>query len=747
MQNIKKRIWIIFIVFAALMVIPVCALFYIQIIRGDEFRRMAMQQQTKEFNLAARRGAIYDRNGKALVNSITVYDVSIDPITIAAEQKKKDQAAAEEGTTAIQYAEEISVLLSSVLQMDRTMIDEKLKKNTNYELVKKKISTEQYDAILAAKSEKNLPGILMLETSMREYVYGNLASNLLGFTGADNQGLAGLEGLYDSRLGGVDGTMLSATGGDYGAKLPYEYEQYVDPVPGEGLILTLDEGIQAILESVLKEKTTQYGCEEGGCAIAMDPKTGEILGIACVPDYDLKNPMAEITDPETLALIEAASTDEEKNQIRNSYYYTKRWGNRGWEMTYEPGSVFKMITASIALEEKLITLNDTFSCDSGRTVLGTRIKCWSTGDRHGIQNVAKGLQNSCNSVFMDIGARIGEDMFKEYLAAYGFGRKTNIGFGGEALGLLCADYTAIDLAVSAFGQTNTVTPLQMITAASAVVNGGYLMEPHIVKAFTDENGNIKETIEPKVVRQVISESTSSTMRELLEGVVAYGTGKNASVAGYRVGGKTGTSEKLPREDNKKIASFCGFMPVDDPKVMVLLLLDEPTPGVGGNHTAQGGQIAAPTVGLILKSIGEYLNLPQEADSAKSLAQKSVPQVVGLSVEEARNTLNLGGFSSKIIGAGGTVETQIPPENAMVADGTTIVLYTGDGDAMVTVPDMTGYTMADCRALLENTGLNCERSATGAQSETAVASGQTPAAGSVVPAGTIVSVEFIEYDVH
>ncbi|MBE7063897.1 MAG: PASTA domain-containing protein [Ruminococcaceae bacterium] len=520
--------------------------------------------------------------------------------------------------------------------------------------------------------------------------------------------------------------------------MPYEYEQYMDPVQGADLVLTIDETIQHFVEKHLETAVAETSVQQGAAAIVMNPKTGEILAMAAKPDYDLNAPMT-LTDETVLAELEALEGEEYTQK------YTEKlnslWRNKAVVDTYEPGSTFKSIVAAAALEENLVSLDEGFNCGGSRTVSGTVINCHDR-DGHGHQSFVQGVQNSCNPVFMEIGARLGWKNFLKYYKSFGFGETTGFELPGEAEGIFFTEENMhdLELATSSFGQGFTVTPLQMITAMSAIANGGYLMKPYIVKQINDEEGNVVEVTEPEVVRQVISEETSRNMRTILEGVVSEGGGKNAYVKGYRVAGKTGTSEKQPRGNQKYVASFLGFAPADDPQVACIVILDEP---VGDYY---GSMIAAPVVGRIMEDTLRYLGIERQYSEAEEAEiDVNMPDITGKTTAEAAEVLIGAGLRYHVVGEeGAAVKSQMPRAGTAVRKDSVCILYTGEvEEEKVIVPDILGFSVADANTALANSDLNIMLRGTGRLHAEGIlrSVSQEPAAGTEVAKGTVVQVEF------
>ena len=727
MISVKKRMKNLAFVFIIVLLVVITWLCYQSISLGSRYKEAAERQQTKDIEVAAKRGTIYDRNRKQLAVSVSADTVIIDPSVL-----KKNKTT-----------EKIASELSEILGMPYEDVYKVATKESSYEILKKRISQEQSKAIRALGDKR---GIILEEDTKRSYVYGSLASNILGFTGYDNQGLDGLESIYDSVLSGKNGRKSVAVANG-GIELPYAYEQYVDPENGESLVLTIDETIQHIAESRLNEAVNKYGVKEEGCVIVMNPNTGEILAMAATPGYDPNQPF-EIYDEEMKAELEGLSEEEKQEGLGKAQY--QQWRNKAVSDTYEPGSVFKIITAAACLEEGIVNENTGFNCPGSMHVAGWDINCWRYYNPHGAQNLKQGLANSCNCVFMTLGLDLGGERFRDYVKAFGFEEKTGVSLPGESEPIVRQKYADIDVATAAFGQNINVTPIQMITAVSSVINGGELLKPIIVKEYLDEDGNTVKSFGKTVVRRVISNKTSEIMKEYLEGVVKDGTGSGAKISGQRVGGKTGTSEKQPR-DGRKIASFCGFAPANDPEVIVLVMLDEPTPGVGeGNINAGGGQIAAPTAGLIIDDILRYMGVEAQYSESEILSSGAyIPDLTGMTKKEAEETAKKNGFNINIIGSGEKVLDQQPLSGIMLNEGSAIMVYTDETSEtqLTMVPSVTGMSRANAEATIKDANLNFRNSDVGASTSGGViASEQSPAAGEIVEMGTIVYVKFVPQDV-
>ncbi len=689
---------------------------YWQIIKGPSLKQEAIEQQTRDSVVSSERGTIRDRNGDVLAQSATTNMVCVVPVTIKAEGN----------------GEEVARALSEILELDYETVYKKTQRNSYYEIVKRRVEAEEVEKI----RDLGLAGIRLDEDTKRYYPNGNLASHIIGFTGDDNQGLWGLESVYDEVLAGRAGRIITAKSAN-GSDMPYAYEQYIDPVRGNDLVLTIDRTIQSFVEGHLETAVAETNVQNGAAAIVMNPKTGEILAMATKPDYDLNQPMQ--LDAGIMESLSALSGEE--YQEAYSKELNKLWRNKAVVDTYEPGSTFKAVVAATALEENVVGRNEGFYCSGSHTVSGVRINCHKTAG-HGAETFDQGVHNSCNPVFMEIGARIGWDNFYKYYKNFGFGETTGFELPGEAEGIFFSreNMHDLELATSSFGQGFNVTPLQMITAMSAIANGGYLMKPYLVKQINDENGNAVKVTEPTVVRQVISKETSRAMCEILEGVVSSGGGKNAYVKGYRIAGKTGTSEKQPRGNGKYVASFLGFAPADDPQLACIVILDEP---VGEYY---GSLIAAPVVGRIMEDSLRYLGIERQYSADEETdTDINMPDVTGKSAREAAQILISAGLKYHVVGnESETITSQMPRAGTAVRRDAVGILYAGDAaEEKAVVPDVLGLSLSQVNAGLTNSNLNFMLRGTGKLDVQGLlqAVGQDPPAGSEVPQGTIVQVEF------
>jgi len=729
--SLRKRASYVFVAFFVLFCILAVYILKINIVDGEKLRTGAIEQQTRDYQVSSARGTIYDRNGKALAVSSSAETISVNPKEIAAAKYSVDELAQK---------------LSEILVLDFETVKTKLTKEALDVELKAKVEPEIADQVRAL----NLKGIYFKEDTKRYYPFGSFASHVLGYVGKDNQGLGGIEMVYDDELSGVPGRVVTLKNA-HGTDMPFQEERHIDSENGLNVVLTIDETIQHFAEKNLEGVYNDADAKEGAACIVMDVKTGEILAMATMPNFDLNSPN-EITDADTLKYLQAIENDE--NYTNEDYNEAvaaarnKMWRNKAVVDSYEPGSCFKIITMSMALEEGVVTPEDNFFCSGKKVVEDREIHC-AERSGHGAQTFRDGVKNSCNPVFIEVGQRVGIDVFKKYYEAFGFRDKTGFDLPGEASGVFYTDemFNIVELATASFGQGPKITPLQLISAVSAVANGGTLMKPHLVKQFTDENGTIVKTVEPTAVRQVVSEETSKTVCELLENAVTNGSGQNAYIKGYRVAGKTGTSEKLPRGSHKYTASFVGFAPANDPKVACLVVVDEPA---GGSY--YGGQVAAPAVGRILEDTLNYLGVePQYTEEEKTTIDVGVPEISDLEVAAAKKKLSDMGLKYTVVGSGEKVIRQMPTGGAVVNSGSVVVLYTEDvGNNMVIVPDVLGKSLTQVKSKLSSNGLNLSivgAGATGSSSERTVAATQTPAAGEQVPQGSVVKVEFRFKDVE
>lgn len=737
--NMRKRVSFMIIMTLIILISLSIRVAWLQIVDGAELSAQALEQQTRDKPINAARGDILDRNGVQLATSISCEIVSATPKMVL------------ENTNKGISLEAIATEVARILEIDKDALYKKLNNSSYYEIVKKKVDKAQADELRSYIQTNKIQGFYFTEDVKRSYPLEDFASQVIGFVGSDNQGLEGIEAVMDATLSGVNGRVISSTNAN-GMETPFDYEQYVDPQDGTNVVLTIDETIQSFAEKHLQQAVEENLAKKGGAAIIMDVQTGEILAMATMPKYNLNEPYTLSTaTKDSIALL---ATDEEKN-IAESMALQQLWRNKGVVDTYEPGSTFKVFVAAMGLEENVVTLEDRFHCSGHVTVDGTNIRCWKTAG-HGSESFVEGIENSCNPVLIDIGARVGADKFYKYYKGFGFTERTGIELFGEAVGPFHSmkNFNKIELATSSFGQSFQVTPLQMIAGVAAIANNGTLLKPRIVKELKDSNGNIVKAYEPEIVRQIISKETSSTLRTILEKVVSEGTGSNAYVAGYRVAGKTGTSEKLEmingkmqRAPGKYIASFGGFAPADNPKIACIVILDEPNPA---NY--YGGVIAAPVVGKIMQDTLSYLQIePQYTADELAKMDIVVPDLSGITASKAKETIVQKQLKYTVVGSGENVINQMPKAGQRISASSIITIYTdGSETKMVTVPSFKDMTITQATLAASNVGLNIKISGAGS-SQGASASGtiaftQSIAAGTSVETGTVITIDFRTLDV-
>ena len=766
-RTILIRTLILMGIFGVAVFVPLFfQLWKIQIQDYDYYRGLVADQQTKDSTVEANRGTIYDSNGVPLALSATVYNVQLSPKEIIQCQenyKEKVEQAEKNGKDPPDYPEPtnefIAENLAEILDLEVDDILARLaKENSLYEMIKWRVEPEESEAVEQFITENHISGIYLMPTSKRYYPKGSLAAQVIGWVNPNlGEGAYGVEALYEEELAGETGRVVTAKNG-VGTEMLYWFEDYYDATNGDDLTLTIDATIQSFCESILKKGVEQFDVQNGGFCIAMDPNTGEILAWANSPTYDLNDPWA-VTDPVLSQYLESVkndpSTSEEAYAEALGNTQLQQWRNKAINDTYEPGSTFKSIVLAAALEEGVVSESSTFYCSGVAQVdgwSGAPIQC-SDRDGHGTQTLAKAVANSCNPAFIAIGQALGAEKFYNYLEDFGFLEKTGIDVLGESninpvsAGLIWDrdKFTNVDLAVASFGQRFQVTPLQLITAAAAVINGGHLMQPYVVSQVTDPDGNVVQHTEPTEVRQVISEQTSERCRTILEGVVNGGTGHNAAVEGYRIGGKTGSSQTLYGSDYT-IVSFLGFAPADDPQVIILLAYNSPKPAApGANTTAggwyiSGGNMAAPMAGELLEDILGYLGVEKTYTAS---ADVLVPNLVGLDLASATASLEKNGLSLRTVGDGAAVTGQIPAAGASIPGGSQVVLYMGEEvpTDQVTVPSVVGLTAAQAEEKLAAQGLYMRATGASDYSSGVVAYEQSVAAGTSVDRGTTVEVRF------
>ena len=701
-------------------------LYHWQITKHEELQSIAVRQQTLRTTVDASRGTIYDRNGTILAMSASAETIFLSPKEIM--ENEQDQDLIANG-------------LAEILNMDAEDILKKMEKtNSQYEELKKKADDELADKVREFINENDLKGIFLRPTSKRSYPKGTLASQVIGFAN-DNGGAMGLEATYNDVLTGESGMVVTARDRD-GRAVLYQYDQYFDAENGCDLHTTLDTTIQYYLEKGVQELEARFGTGKGAEGIVMDVNTGAVLAMASLPTYDLNSPGTVYNDFLTSGMTEEQVLENMRDLLN------KQWRSKAINDTYEPGSTFKTLTLAMALEENVVDLNTGFYCSGSVKIEGETINCSKRAPGHGQQNLTQAFANSCNPAFINIGLRIGNDKFYQYMLDFGLTEKTGIDTTGEASGFVNSEikYSTLALACYAFGQNFNVTPIALLAAQCACVNGGYLYTPYLVEEITDQDGNVVSKHDSTPVRQVVSEETSTLVRDIMEYEVTTGTGKNGQVAGYRIGGKTGTADKV---GGGVIVSFVCFAPADDPQVMMLLTLDEPSKWTG--TYVSGGNMVAPVASSVMGEILPYLGI-EPSYTAEELvgADKTVPNVVGLSKDAAAERLSANGFSFRTVGSGDTVTDQTPAGGAIVPNSAEIILYLGaekSTDKCI-VPNVVGDSAATANQKIVNAGLIMGVSgATNASSSTVRAISQSIAAGTEVEAGTVVRVQFSDSSVR
>ena len=701
-------------------------LYHWQIAEHDELQSVAVRQQTLRTTVEASRGTIYDRNGTILAMSASAENIFISPKEII--ENDQDQNLIAGG-------------LAEILDLDPADILKKMEKtNSQYEELKKKADDELADKVREFINENDLKGVFIRPTSKRTYPKGTLASQVIGFTN-DLGGAMGLEATYNDELTGENGMVVTARDRD-GRSVLYQYDQYFDAENGCDLHTTLDTTIQYYLEKGVQELEARFGTGKGAEGIVMDVNTGAVLAMASLPTYDLNSPGTVYNDFLTSGMTEEQVLENMRDLLN------KQWRSKAINDTYEPGSTFKTLTLAMALEENVVDLNTGFYCSGSVKIEGETINCSKRAPGHGQQNLTQAFANSCNPAFINIGLRIGNDKFYQYMLDFGLTEKTGVDTTGEASGFVNSEikYSTLALACYAFGQNFNVTPIALLAAQCACVNGGYLYTPYLVEQITDQDGNVVSKHDATPIRQVISEETSALVREIMEREVTDGTGKNGQVAGYRIGGKTGTADKV---GGNVIVSFACFAPADDPQVMMLLTLDEPNKWTG--TYVSGGNMVAPVASSVMSEILPYLGIEPNYTAEELVgADKTVPNVVGLAKDAAIQKLAASGFGCRSVGSGDTVTDQTPAGGAIVPNSAEIILYLGaekSTDKCI-VPNVVGDSAATANQKIVNAGLIMGVSgATNASSSSVRAISQSVDPGTEVAAGTVVRVQFSDSSVR
>lgn len=692
---VRKRILALFLLFIIIFLALETRVFWVQFVRGAELSAKATQNRMRDVPVEAKRGTITDRNGRELAISISTDSVYAIPAEIR-KSKKSEQVAQQ---------------LAQILDMDEAALLQRITRASSFEWVKRQISP-----VAAGKiRELELPGIGLTEESRRFYPRGTLASHILGISGTDNTGLEGIDNYYNKLVGGKKGRIIIEHDAA-GANIPEAMHKYIAPVDGANLTLTLDETIQYITERELDKAFKEFKAKRAA-AIVMDPATGAILAMSSRPTFDPNN-------------YNQSPTENRRNFAIND--------------AYEPGSTMKITTSAMALQEAVVNDNSHFFCPGHIKVGKHSISC-ANNKAHGSQTFAQIVENSCNVGFVEVGLELGLEKYYKYLLGFGFGRKTGIDLPGEAEGILVPQSraTQLDLATMAMGQANAVTAIQLVSAVSAVANGGKLMKPYLLQEAVDNEGNVIKKNEPQMVGRIVSEEIAHKLCLILEGEVTQGTGKNAYIEGYRVGGKTGTAQKIKPGggymDNEYVSSFIGFAPADDPRLVCIIVVDAPQ-----GYPYFGGTVAAPGVREILKDSLRYLNVPLRGEVKEAEQNNNdsvlVPDLVNLPLSEALSSLNQRGLNAKVEGQGGLVWQQTPKAKTRIARGSQIIVYLSpysgeNSDTEVTVPDLEGKSMKEVAKILADLGLHLSPEGYGISCE------QTPQAGKVISTGSTIKVKF------
>ena len=729
----------------------------LMLVDHEYYQSKAISNQTRSTSVTASRGTVYDRNMEVLAASTSVENIFLDPLELKQNHVDIDF-----------LAENLAVLLD----LDEDYIKKQASDTAmRYKLLRRKQGKEVCDAVRQFVSDNDIVGVHLEPDSLRYYPNGETASQLLGFTNTENKGSEGLEAYYNSILEGTAGAVIT-TKGNNETEMLYSYETYYEATDGDSLVLTIDLTVQKALEKQMRDAIDRYDVQNGAFGIVMDAQTGDILAMATLGGYDPNSYLTIYDDDVEMELeaqyqaaMEYPEDSEEREQALSAYNSAvaaarlKQWRNRCVSDGYEPGSTFKLFTLAAGLDSGAVTLSDTFYCAGAEKLEGRQqpLNCWRHSG-HGGETTAQALQNSCNIAFAHMGLKIGGGTLYDYCRAFGLMEQTGIDLPGEASGLFHSrerlsdndTYGTSYLIATSFGQTVKPTPIQMVTAVSAVVNGGYLLEPHVVSQALDEKGNVLESYGRTVVRQVISGETSATMCELIESVVTEGTAKNAKVAGFRIGGKTGTAEKTDtREDNgqltnDKIVSFVGIAPMNDPRYVVLVALDTPNPQSG--IYLSGGVMAAPTVAAVFEDILPYLGVEAEYEEGDmSRINVRMPDVSGMSESKAAAVLQESGLGYRILGSGSSIVSQLPKAGRELPAGSTVLLYTDNSMPTdpVTVPNLMGMNVTDATKALTDCGLYLQAKGTDSTAWHVVVTGQDIAAGTQVERGTTVTVLFAD----
>lgn len=745
-------------------------IFNLTILRHDEFTDMANSRQFGTITIPAERGTIYDANGTILAQSATVYKIFVDPGLFAKEMElveqrnqselKKAAEEAEKGNSyqadlvnTDQLLDTLVDYLATNLSMDAADVRKAFDADSNYVVLKKQVEKSKADRILAyvnaiptvgSKRVISLASVSRESDTKRFYPQNELAAAVIGFNNSDGDGLYGIEAYYNEYLSGIDGKTVTAQDAN-GNEMPYRYSKTYAAQNGDDVYLTIDITLQTYLENALLEMVDTYEVSNRACGIIMNAKTGAVLGMATVPGFDLNEPFV-IYDPEVQTAIDAILDETERSKAISAER-EKQWRNKCITETYIPGSVFKVFTASAALEENAITYDSHFHCTGSHVVVEgvPPIHCWKRAG-HGSQTFEQVLTNSCNPAFMTIGKELGRDLFCNYFRAFGLTEKSGIDLPGETSSVYKAqeDMGPVELASSSIGQTNSLSPMEMVAGYAAVVNGGYLLEPYVVSKIVDTDGNVVLTNEKTVRRQVISAETSAQMRQALQAVVETNGGGNAYIKGYKIGGKSGTAQVISgsttADDDLYVASYCCFAPADDPEIVMLIMADRPNAEI--NY--YGSTVAVPYARAVLEKILPYLGYyPEYSDEEKQNLDVTVPLLIDTDLAEVKVQLEVLGLSCEIVGDGDVVTMQTPITGSVVSKGSTVLLYTDNvvSEEYVAVPDVTGLSFAEANAKFAAAQLNyVAKGASTGQSNVKVLLQSVPA-GTMVEKWSVISLDF------
>ena len=724
---IQTRSFVLMILMGVVMfVLLFFRLFDLQITRHEELQGKAVNQQTRRTVVTANRGTIYDAGGNILAISSSAETIILSPLEI-------DNAVNDTEDPVSWTKESLAAGLAEILGKDASAIRKRMDNvKSQYEVIQLRADEDTAAKVRSYVDENKIAGVHLVADTKRYYPYGSLAAQVIGFVGDENTGLYGLEAYYEKELEGQSGLVISSKDQAENDML-YTYEQYFAAKNGSDLTLTLDTTIQYYLEKGIESMVDKFSAANGASGIVMDAKTGGVLAMASYPNYDL-NDFLTVSDQTLQERIERGESTVADMQLL-------QWRNKALNDTYEPGSTFKILTLSAALEEGVVDKTTTVNCGGSVNISGYTIHC-SNKNGHGLQTLVQSVGNSCNPAFINYGLRIGSEKFYEYMRSFGLMNTTGIDLGGEAVGVFAADssFTQLDLACYAFGQNFTVTPLALIAAQAACVNGGYLYTPYLVERITDSDGNVTYRHDDTPVRQVISEQTSATVRECLEYVVASGTGKNGQVAGYRIGGKTGTADKGQTGD--VVVSFLCFAPADDPQVIMLITMDTPSRATG--TYVSGGNMVAPTASTVMAEILPYLGVEPSYSAEELLGMDTtVPNVIGMSVEEAKAKLKDRALSYKIVGDGETITDQTPAGGAIIPGKSSVILYADEEKSTdkCVVPHLIGKTPSEANTTATAAGLLIRFSGTtGSESSSVRVLSQSIDEGTEVEAGTVITVQ-------